>query len=411
MCQLTAVIPNKELTEQEAMLQRFLMTELLLTNSEKGNQDGVGLGNAEGVVTWEASAQTVVPGEEFLGYLEEMSGVPLIGHVRAISTGSKAKKGAHPFVESPIILAHNGTFRKYQDLDAYETFDGDDDPVDSNVVAREIQRKIGQGPLTKEVLKEVILEAEGSYALLIIDSSVRERNFWVVRGTNSLSTATIGPFRVINTSSGNLDAVLKTAQTVSRTCLGLDVEVSKSTTVGMRTINVVDSDADLIKVEDIPFQSKSTGSGRNYGNWYQEHYGKRTHTVSKYNWKRECDTAEARRIVEKVLDVSENVPGLFPYIINEACKYVFDREWYALDGEELDAVVDSMVEIYEKDFTKEKSRVWNALWVKMSPTMPYEELDEEMGVDIQFPYVLHSLEELKGFAEMAEVDTKEIEDV
>lgn len=395
MCQLSAIIPKRELTAEEQSIQRWLMSSLLAENSTM-NRDGTGIANFKHLYKVPEKGADVVITPEFYDALTEMvsCGLPIIGHVRATSTGRNAKEGPHPFSAGHIVMAHNGTFSKYKELEAYKTFEKDDDPVDSHVVTRELATRLGDKPLNLETLKAVVEDVDGSYALLILDKL--DEKLWVVRGSCSLYRADVGPFIAINTQRGNLEECCIQLQRFLWYYTGDFPEVGKLELLDSRTAYVY-QEGELAKVGELPFVKKKVAVQRTCGtSGYvgsnKGSFGNRVFLPS----------TVARQMVDLLADAIDQCEGLETIEARTAIRYVTGKEWYELSVDELAAMSNALVNLHHKYFTPAKRRYWDylqsALITMKKYRYPYTVLDER-EYTVHCPFFINTEEELNAMVQ------------
>lgn len=396
MCQLTAVIPQREITDNEKALQRFLMTELMFNNSRSGNRDGCGLANEKWYWRSGNPAEKAMQTPEYLDAINNMLGTPIIGHVRAVSTGEQGREGAHPFIEGTITLAHNGTFSSYQTLDAYKSFGEKENPVDSHVVARELANRLKNKPLDLKTLESVLKDANGSYAMLIMDA-VSEK-LWVVRGSCSLNQTKIGPFTVINTSKQSLEAVTYLANRVSRYYTGGELEVDNASSIELQTANVVNAEGGLDKVGDLStFRSNQLATQACAG-YYRNYEG----YSSKHITNDLLDSTVCAELADMIYSTSKVISGLTVWEMKTVIENTLGKKWYELGANRLSAMCQALEELNLEMNNARKGSLWLCISRELVNNKlyknPYTALSD-LGFTIDCPFFAATETQLKTIAE------------
>lgn len=387
MCMLTASYPTRNLQVWEKRIGMLLVSEILLANTSSSNKDGVGFGTLDGgFVKWECSAGDIVFTKEYNEMLRQMVEAPFIAHVRAISTGVGAKDGAHPFKVDNILLAHNGTFTNYRTfLGKYANQINDTNPVDSHVITHMLAEKVGSGELKPEHLASVLSVAKGSFALLITDAVTRK--MWVVTGSNPLHIHRSGPLWLINTSRLNLINISSSISGAANLLYDKDWDIGDITRVEGYTINLLSSDG-LTKVADLDKPTQTT-----------YHY----HGYTRAGETKKVSTKDARTRAEWA-DIIINLPGISRVELTLACFVLLETEWWKADMECLEVLYATLEKISSEFGSSLKDELWAELMV-MTKYNAYAVI--AAYTDIAFPYMLNSVEMLRGFAKEIRQDLKD----
>jgi len=367
MCMLTSIYPTRELNEKEVKVTNLFLSNLLIRNS-MGNRDGVGFASPWGVVKWERPAETIVVSDDYKKAIVENGGYPLIAHVRAISTGQRAREGAHPFLVNGVAVAHNGTLLNYQKVMKDENIDLGNDPVDSHVFTAVLAKK---KPITAESITDTIKLFTGSFAFLIYDYECK--TIWVVRGSNSLYQAKFGPLVVINTSEKNLQEVAERVK-LTQALLGLDEwEIGPTELLEMDTIYRFKDGGELEKVASIPRPKPTV-------------VHKTTNFVS----------GVATGTIDRAVSLAEavdSIPGVGFLEAKYALERLHEKPWYdVVDPEAALAVLKKLSrEHYQNKPNIEVAEIiWNELVAEYKD--PYDLFGEFMN--LEFPWFMNDLETL-----------------
>jgi len=397
MCMLTAFYPTRPLEDWEYKITRLFLTDLLVANATS-NKDGVGFCTLDGNLNkWEQSAGAVAFERDFNQAVIDTVLNPFIAHVRATSTGAKAKEGAHPFALGNIALAHNGTFSGYRKL--LETLSkdhnvviDDKDPVDSHVFLHWLKVCMGDDTvLTKDHIIKALTDMTGSYALLIEDCEAG--NLWVVPGTNPLHIAKVGPFFIVNTSDQNLKSATEYINGVADLMYGESWESTPVVRIAQHTINLLSSEG-LKKVDDAPKMKVAT----------VVHTGT-THYSRSYGYRGSAKVTRAlsqEEAIKRASVYNQMVKLRWTYVRNDidtACDILFESPWYMVNSSALEALL-ALFKEYEKKITDEAEKLWFGVCFgsvdddnNTGLLDPYVSLGKFM--DIQFPWMLNDLGTLR----------------
>ena len=390
MCMLTAMVPTRQLFDDDIMLGKYLFTSLILRNAAT-NKDGFGLASTGDISYKTTAAATKVALDDLcIAAVTDALTSPLIGHVRTTSTGRTAKDGSHPFFIGSLAVAHNGTFNNYRAVlkknkDISEAID-DLDPVDSNVFAHLLGKVKGGSPLLDHKHIETALgEMSGSYAVLVAE---KEQEFiWVVRGANVLYQTTVGPYRVINTSKANLvsaaDATISTFKLLFN--IGLEVPEPKMVdTYGVYKLLA----SGLEKQADLP-KPAVTVTTYDYTGWQSQSY--RAPAAA-------SESAMTRSVIAAEID---SLPGVTYDELEIATKTLYESKWYDTRTADLLVVKKTLEVLSSRHHTPAKEFLWKHIG-EITGSSPYESVENVLtllGSDIEvcFPYFIHTVEELENF--------------
>lgn len=381
---LTASYPTRILQAWEKKIGMLLVSEMLLANSSGGNKDGIGFGTLDGLyVKWEESAGEVVFTDKYNLSLQQLINSPFIAHVRAISTGVGAKEGAHPFKAGNILLAHNGTFTNYRSfLPKYQKDIGDKNPVDSHVITCMLAEAAGDGELTPTHIREVLEKVKGSFALLITD--ITNGNMWVVTGSNPLYVQHSGPLWLVNTSRLNLSNISGSIDGISHLLYEKDWTVGDIVRVEEYTINLL-TNKGLTQVAELDKEKHTVA----YTQFQGSHYGRSAHGgVTKRI------TSDEARVKAEWADRIINLKYIGRIELTLGCFVLLETEWWKAEDECLEVFYATMAEINDNFGSAIKRELWEEL---MSLTKQNAYSVVAAFTDIAFPYMLNTVEALRGF--------------
>jgi predicted glutamine amidotransferase len=359
MCRLVAISGDAPDTA------RLMLSNLLWLDASQGNKDGTGVWSKEGIYKTGNEAGSVVYTEEFNEWCSNMS-LPFIGHVRAISKGKTGDAGAHPFQVGNIVLAHNGTFRGYDDK--VKELGLESDLVDSHVITHWLESIYSETEDMLESIKTLLEEVEGSYAMLIAEHDTPEV-IWAVRGSNTLNWQRVGDLLVVNTTSKPLQVATRlTAGSLQLLGNGRP-ELGENGEFAHGTVHRIESG----KAEKVhSFQPKA--------------YTTTSYAYSGYSRKDKKGAEEKEERVEQVARLLvANVPV---EELSIAAGELYGDYFSEISVENLKSLVDTLIEIYQENQEK------RGKWVKVFEWCfdPYHLIGKE--TDIKFPGVLHTEEEL-----------------
>jgi len=385
MCMLTACYPSRRLQAWEKALGTLLLSEVLNENASRGNRDGFGIATSERLVKWEESATSVLFKPDCNNAIREMITSPLIAHVRATSTGATAKEGAHPFKVGHILLAHNGTFTNYQKILAqFKDVIKDPDPVDSNVITHLLAQKVGDAELTPQHILDMLEETSGTYALLILDTL--NSHLWVVTGSNPLYTQKQGPFWLVNTSEYSLQSVGKHIVGVADLFYKKEWEISEPSRLKGNTIYLLTPHG-CEKKANIPVKASH----------YKPCVYYKPGASGQYNLKAIPGT-EARARALAVFQML-NLDYIGEDEVSLACFVLFQSEWYEVDSDALNVLLGVFQTLVASEGATIKEDLWKELQT-LTNQNAYAILSSL--TEIQFPYILNTVDELYTFKRMVE---------
>jgi len=354
MCMLTVLIPRAEL---DPKLYISLLGFVLRENASASNKDGTGVSVRNGFIKWNSPAEDVIFSNDYTGWLMENfeQKQPVFGHVRAVSTGRKAKDGAHPFSVGNLLMAHNGTISNYHELlkKLPEGLIDDDDPVDSHVLTAALAVECAGKAMTFDAIKEVLGSVYGSYALLAYDE-VSSKS-WVIRGSNSLAMVDFGDFAIINTAEYKVKTVAKELGGLFEFLFNYKIPDYTVTQLSTHTAFIIE-DGKLETVGDLPKEltyTRQVSNGRPSMNMVIG----ANRLGPLFEEGEEKDISDAIRwinVLSRVLDL-EGVTLSDLEIISDLA---FDQKWYQLEFDTLLQIGLALTRTHQLYADEDKTKEW-----------------------------------------------------
>jgi len=168
MCGLVGIIaknPNKGMYYK----QRTMFEEMLYLDTLRGDDStGAFIVNKYGNVKWAKEtgpASSFIENQQFKSTVSDVvtNGVMLVGHNRKATKGATTDENAHPFVESNIIMVHNGTIANQKEL--HKTAE-----VDSHAICH---------AMVEHGVREALGKVDGAYAIIAYD--IEKKQLYLAR--------------------------------------------------------------------------------------------------------------------------------------------------------------------------------------------------------------------------------------
>lgn len=177
MCQLCFINLNDEI------LNRTWAYASIYANSKKIHEDGFGISSGTEIYRHEKCAWNLT---DWTRYVKFITDKPVMTHVRKASLVGgarliKDKKYNHPFRTKNLILMHNGTLLRKDEVDKYKV----DKVVDSEIFLRSLSKVYNRnGHNLTNALQKTMKDFYGKFAFIIYE--ILKDKYMIVRGKTAL---------------------------------------------------------------------------------------------------------------------------------------------------------------------------------------------------------------------------------
>ncbi|MCJ7450764.1 MAG: isomerizing glutamine--fructose-6-phosphate transaminase, partial [Candidatus Nanohaloarchaeota archaeon QJJ-9] len=177
MCGITAYIGNKNASEKLVNGLKRL---------EYRGYDSAGVATLKNGIEVRKDTGEIEDIDE-MHNLTSMEGDIGLGHTRWATHGGVTRENAHPHTscDGRITLVHNGIIENYEEIKSELEGHEFTSETDSEVVAHFFEEKLEEGTETREAIKKFMGKAEGTYAIVLLDSE--EEKIYAIKKKSPLA--------------------------------------------------------------------------------------------------------------------------------------------------------------------------------------------------------------------------------
>lgn len=295
--------------------------------------------------------------EEYANVLSKTDRVFFLGHTRNATGGKKVdghhiNENAHPFCFGRIIGAHNGVFSYDNELMKGKDLKGAD--IDSALFFYILAETLGDDKeLTTEHVNNTIEQFNSaSYTCLVADKQ-NKNGLYILKGTNGLTAAEFGPYRMLATNADDINEVIKFLRVSALpNLLQYTVEITKIEPNTLQYVNLKTG-----KIENLgKLKSKHTGVKVFHGAGWQDEDWYNSQVYGGYGVQATLPEPGNVRIKGKLLFEL----GVLLHITWRELDILFD--YLGMEFSEVNAklVEDLTSYVVVEDF-KERQKIWNKI--------------------------------------------------